>query len=255
MKKFIDILKLSQLLGWQDVKQAYRRSAIGPFWITGGMAVQIATMGFVFGLIFKIHLQDYLPFLASSIVIWGLVSTSLNEGALSFISAESLIRQLPLSPFVHLLRVLWKNLITFAHNFVILPIVFLAVWHPINWTIVLLIPGLVLLAVNLLWFSVVLGVLSTRYRDAPPILASLVTIAFYVTPVMWLPNLIGNNQVAHSLLGFNPLYHLIQIVRLPLLGNVPTPENWYLSTLLAIVGWGLSTVVMRKYKNKIAYWV
>jgi len=233
MKKFIDILKLSQLLGWQDVKQAYRRSAIGPFWITGGMAVQIATMGFVFGLIFKINLQDYLPFLASSIVI----------------------RQLPLSPFVHLLRVLWKNLITFAHNFVILPIVFLAVWHPINWTIVLLIPGLVLLAVNLLWFSVVLGVLSTRYRDAPPILASLVTIAFYVTPVMWLPNLIGNNQVAHSLLGFNPLYHLIQIVRLPLLGNVPTPENWYLSTLLAIVGWGLSTVVMRKYKNKIAYWV
>jgi ABC-type polysaccharide/polyol phosphate export permease len=219
------------------------------------MAVQIATMGIVFGLIFKINLHDYLPFLASSIVIWGLISASLNEGALGFISAESLIRQLPLNPYVHLLRVLWKNLITFAHNFAILPIVFIAVWHPVNFALLLFVPGLALLAINLLWISAILGLLSTRYRDAPPILTSLVTMAFYVTPIMWLPNLIGDSQVAHLLLGLNPLYHLVQIVRLPVLGQFPTPENWSISLVLAIAGWLLATLVMRKYKNRIAYWV
>ena len=255
MSSMLFVMRLSFVLGWQDVKQAYRRSSIGPFWITGGMAVQIATMGLVFGLIFKIDLRDYLPFLAISIVTWGLVSAALNEGALSFINAESLIRQLPLSPFVHLMRVLWKNLITFSHNFAILPLVFLVVNHPISLCLILFSPGLLLLTVNLFWMSALLAIVSTRYRDVPPILASLVTIAFYVTPVMWLPNLLGDNRVAHALLGFNPLYHLIQIVRLPLLGELPTPENWYLSGLISIIGWGFALVAIRKYKNKIAYWV
>jgi ABC-type polysaccharide/polyol phosphate export permease len=248
-------MRLALLLGWQDVKQAYRRSAIGPFWITGGMAVQIGTMAVVFGLIFKADLHQYLPFLASSIVIWGLISSALSDGSLSFIAAEQIIRQLPVPPMVHVLRALWKSVVTFAHNAIILPIVALAVFQPLTWSMLALVPALLILLINLSWMATILGIASARFRDLPPILTSVLTIAFYVTPVMWYPELIGNNSLAHSLLGLNPLYHLMQIVRLPMLGKQPTLENWSLTLGMAVVGWLFAAFILKRFKSKIAYWV
>lgn len=242
-------------LGFGDIRQAYRRSAIGPFWITAGMAIQIATMGLVFGLIFKTELQDYLPFLASSIILWGFISSVLNEGCLSFIAAEAVIKQIKAPLYVHFLRVVWKNLIALGHNLVILPLVFLAVLHYPSWTVLVFLPGLAILVLNLSWMTVILGLVSARYRDMPPIINSLTIVAFYITPVVWYPDLIGNNQLAHLLLGLNPFYHLLQIVRLPILGGLPTPENWGLSMLLAGVGWLIAAVVLRKYRMKVPYWV
>ena len=217
--------RLSWMPAWQDMRQAYRRSALGPFWLTVGMAVQILTMGLVFGLIFKTEVKEYLPFLASSIVIWGLISSSVTEGCLTFVSAEPIIRQLRVRYFEHVARVVIKNLLSSAHNFVILPLVFLFFWKLPGWEVFAFIPGLVLLVLNLTWCVWILGIVSARFRDLPPIISSVITIAFYVTPVMWFPSLIGNDGLAHFLLGLNPFYHWVQIVRLPLLGDLPTVEN------------------------------
>lgn len=251
----IKAFQLGSMLGWQDVRQAYRRSSMGPFWITAGMAVQIATMGLVFALIFKTNIQEYLPFLATSIIIWGFISTTINEGCQSFIMGEAIIKQLNLPLILHTFRTIWKNLINLAHNIVILPIVFLAVWYSSSWTVISVVFGLAILILNLTWMALLLGILSVRYRDMPPIVNSLLTITFYLTPVMWYPSLIGNNQTAHFLLGLNPFYHLIQIVRLPILGQWPTLENWGLSILFAIVGLAFSAVIFKKFRTKIAYWV
>lgn len=248
-------LRLAAMLGWQDVRQAYRRSVVGPFWITGGMAIQIATMGIVFSLIFKSDIQNYLPFLASSIIIWGFMSSVISEGCLSYITGEAIIKQLNIPLYVHVLRVVWKNIITFGHNLIILPLVFLAIWQGVSWQIVLVIPALVILIVNLTWLATLLGALSSRFRDLPPIITSLLTVAFYLTPVMWYPTLIGNNQLAHLLLGLNPFYHLLQIVRLPILGETPTIENWSLSISFALFGWLLTNILMKRIQKKIAYWV
>lgn len=248
-------MRLSLMLGWQDVRQAYRRSVVGPFWITGGMGIQIATMGLVFGLIFKTDLQEYLPFLSVSIILWGYISNSITEGCYSFIAGEAIIKQLNIPLQTHVLRVVWKNLITLGHNLVILPFVFVSVWHGIGLEALVAIPGLLLLTVNLSWIAIVLGTLSTRFRDLPPIAVSMVTVAFYLTPVMWYPSLIGDNLLAHALLGFNPLYHLLQIVRLPILGDAPTLENWLVSIACAVMGCLLAAWVLARNYKKIAYWL
>jgi lipopolysaccharide transport system permease protein len=248
-------LSLAGMLGWQNVRQAYRRSALGPFWITIGMAVQVATMGFVFGLIFKTDLGNYLPFLAVSIVIWGFISSSLNEGTQSFIEGEAIIKQLSLSILVHPLRVIWKNCVILAHNFAIVPIVLVVFGKATTWHLFLLIPGLIFLLANLSWLVVNLAMLSARYRDVPPIINSALTIGFYLTPVMWYPSLIGDDQLAHMLLGFNPFYHLLQIVRLPILGEAPTFENWLATGTFAVVGWLITYVTLKRFGGRIALWV
>ncbi|MFM1786055.1 MAG: hypothetical protein RL228_5, partial [Actinomycetota bacterium] len=197
----------------------------------------------------------YLPFLATSIIIWGLMSSVISEGCQSFIAGESIIKQLSIPLYVHVLRVVWKNIITFGHNLVILPLAFLVIWHGVSWQVILVLPGLAILIINLTWLATVLGALSARYRDLPPIVASLLTVTFYVTPVMWYPTLIGNNQLAHLLLGLNPFYHLLQIVRLPILGQLPTFENWALSIVFAISGLIITRLLMTRVQKKIAYWV
>jgi lipopolysaccharide transport system permease protein len=249
------IFDIATLLAWQDIRQAYRRSAIGPFWLTIGMGVQILTIGLVFSLIFKTEMRDYLPFLATSIILWGFISTTINEGCMAFISADAIIKQLSVPHIQHVIRVLWRNSITAAHNALILPIVFLFFAVAPNWSIVAFVPGLLILLVNLSWTIWLLGILSARYRDMPPIIASLMTIAFYLTPIMWYPKLIANDSLAHLLLGLNPLYHWVQIVRMPILGQWPTLENWGLAFLSAGIGWLATLLANKKYKNMIAYWV
>src|SRR5476651_1306074 len=51
------------MLGWQDIKQRYKRSKVGPFWLTISMGVMIATIGLVFGNLFSSPMADFLPFL------------------------------------------------------------------------------------------------------------------------------------------------------------------------------------------------
>jgi ABC-type polysaccharide/polyol phosphate export permease len=252
MKMFI---RLSGMLAWQDIRQAYRRSAVGPFWLTIGMGVQILAMGFVFGLIFKSDIQVYIPFLAVSLILWGLIASTLNDGCISFISAEAMIKQLNLPHIVYVFRTVLRNYFTTAHNLVLIPVVFLVFMKPPGVSLILLIPGLIVLGLNLGWVVLLLGIASARFRDMPPIINSVTTIGFFVTPVMWSPDLIGNNELAHLLLGLNPLYHWLQIVRLPILGQWPTLENWGVALLVAGVGWGATLLVYRRFRTMIAYWV
>lgn len=248
-------IRIALMMGWQDVKQAYRRSAIGPFWITASMAVQILTVGLVFGLIFKTDIATYMPFVTTSTLLWTLMATMINEGSLAFVTGEALIKHLPMPRYVHILRVAWKNLITFGHNFVLVPIVFLFFQKSIGLNTLLFLPNLILVLLNLLWIVALLAIVSTRFRDLPPIVGSVLTVFFYLTPVIWFPELIGNNQLAHFLLGLNPFYHFLQILRLPLLNQVPTFENYVAVVGMFILGAIATRYIYRKFGRMVAYWV
>jgi ABC-type polysaccharide/polyol phosphate export permease len=131
----------------------------------------------------------------------------------------------------------------------------LVFWQFPGWTLIAFIPGLTILILNITWVVWLFGMMSARFRDMQPIVASVMTIAFYVTPVMWFPKLIENNPLAHLMLGLNPIYHWLQIVRLPILGQWPTWENWGLALLSAIFGWVVTITAYKKYRSMIAYWV
>jgi lipopolysaccharide transport system permease protein len=242
------------MLGWQDLRQRYRRSALGPFWITLSMGVTIGTIGTVFGQIFSSPIADFLPFLTIGMVLWSFISAVVTEGSTGFIGAEAIIKQLPIPLFVHILRLVWRNILMLAHNFVIFPIVMLVLGKPLSWLALLSIPGLLLLTLNLTWVALILGILCARYRDIPQIVASALQVLFYLTPIMWLPKLLPARAGVY-LLDANPLFHLMEIVRAPLLGEMPTAGNWTVSMCLAIGGWLAALLIYGRYKRVIAYWL
>jgi lipopolysaccharide transport system permease protein len=239
-------------LGWQDVRARYRRSALGPFWITLSMGVMIGTIGLVFGQIFQSPMQEFLPFLTIGMVLWTFIAAVITEGATGFISAEGIIKQLPIPLFVHIMRMIWRNLLILLHNLVIFPLVLLAVGKPIGWIALLSIPGLALNILNLGWIVLLLAIICARYRDLPQMVASVLQVVFYVTPVMWIPSLLRNRMY---LLDLNPAYHLLEITRGPLLGNMPSATNWLVAGGMAVAGWVVALLVFGRYRRRIAYWL
>lgn len=250
----INRYSLVGMLGWQDVKQRYRRSALGPFWLTISMGVMIGTIGIVFGSIFKTSLEEFLPFLASGMILWSFFTTVTNEGCVGFINAERIIKQLPIPLFVHIMRIIWRNIIILVHNLIILPLVFLAVGKPVFLTIFLVIPGFLLVTLNLSWIALMLGILCARYRDLPQIVTSIINVIFYFTPIMWMPHLVPQ-RAGEYILGLNPVYHLMEIVRAPLLGQVPAASSWITCLVIAVCGWTATILVYGRYKRRIAYWL
>ncbi|QUN69217.1 ABC transporter permease [Pseudomonas asiatica] len=245
---------LVRMLGWQDLRQRYRRSALGPFWLTISMGVMIGTIGVVFGQIFKAAMAEFLPFLAVGMILWTFISTVIGEGCAGFIAAEGIIKQLPIPLFVHIMRLVWRNILILAHNIVILPFVFFAVSKSVGWVALYTVPGFLLLVMNLSWIALLLGVICTRYRDLPQIVTSVLQVVFYLTPIMWMPSLLPERS-GQLVLTYNPFYHLLEVVRAPIMGQVPEPVNWLVSAVLAVSGWILVLVVYGRYKSRIAYWL
>lgn len=242
------------MMGGQDIRQRYKRSRLGPFWITISMAVMITTMGLVFGNLFKTDVKEFLPFLTLGLIIWSFILGSITEGCEALISAEGIIKQLPVPLHVHVLRVVWKNFIIFLHNIVIFPFVLLAVGKGVSWDIFLAIPGFLLLVLNLSWFLMIIAMVCARFRDMTQIILSIMQVVFYLTPVIWMPKLLSH-RVGQVLLDLNPLYHLINIVRAPLLGQVPALSSYILAMVMGIIGLVFSTIMTSKYKYRVPYWV
>ena len=246
--------RLAGVLGWQDIRQRYRRSSLGPFWLTISMGVLIGALGFVFSTLFEMDVASFIPFLALGLIVWSLMTVSITEGCTAFSDSEAMIKQIPLPLFTHILRVLWRNLIIFAHNLVIFPLILIVFGRPLPLAALWAIPGLVLLMINLSWMALIMGTLCARFRDIPQIVSNLLQVSFYLTPIIWMPALLPK-RASMILLDVNPFFHLIEIVRAPLLGAAPSLLNWGVAMVLAFAGWACGLLFFGRFRSRITYWL
>lgn len=246
--------QLALIFGWQDVAQRYQRSRVGAFWLTLNMAVFIAALGLIFGTIFRINMQEFLPYLCAGVITWGFISTSLTEGCTTFSGSEGIILQVRLPLFTHIMRALWRNIIIFAHNIVIFPVLLLIVGGEANINILWVVPGLFILCLNLLWMMLILAIVCARYRDMTQVLTNILQVLFYATPIMWMVKILPEH-VWRGYIDWNPFYHFLELVRAPLFGNAPTILNWGVTIFLMIIGWTVALVFFGKYRWRVAYWL
>jgi ABC-type polysaccharide/polyol phosphate export permease len=240
------------MLGWQDIKQRYRRSVIGPFWLTLSYGAMIAGMGPLYGRLLQQDIGAYLPYLATSFVAWILISSILTDACGAFIGSEGYIKQVKLPLTVYVLRLVWKNVLIFAHNFAIVIIVMLIYPPSMNWTLLLIPAGVLMVALNGVWVGLLLGLLCARFRDLPQVVASFVQIAFFLTPVMWRQEMLGSKQ---WMVDLNPLYHFIEIVRAPLTSSSNASGSWVAVVLITILGFSITLLIFSRYRSRVAYWV
>jgi lipopolysaccharide transport system permease protein len=243
---------LWSMLGWREIKQRYRRSTLGPFWVTISMAFMVLGLGLVYSLLFNMELATYLPFVCLGLILWEFISKSILDGSMTFLLLEGVIKQIRLPLTTHVVTVIWKNVLVLAHNAVILVVVFLVFQVKPTWNILLFVPGLILVTLNLVWVALLLATVCTRFRDVPLIVQTAVQMLFFVTPVFWLPSLMPARTI---LVHGNPFHHMLEVTRAPLLGQTPTAENWIFLIVMLVLGWAAAFLVFTKFRRRIPYWL
>jgi ABC-type polysaccharide/polyol phosphate export permease len=240
------------LLGWRDVRRRYRRTLLGPFWLTLNMGLFITAMGFLFGRLFQVEHGVYFPFLAAGFVIWATISAYLTDCCIAFTSADRILknRRVPLMLFV--IRIVWRHLIVFGHNLAVYVVVAVIFSVHLTSSTLLIVPALMLVLINALWIGLLLALLNTRFPDVQQLVTAVIGIVFFVTPVLWPPNLLGKHAI---LVEANPLYHMVELIRAPLLGTAPTPLTWLVAGTLAIVGWTCTWHLFARHGHRIAFYL
>lgn len=241
------------MLATSEVQRRYRRSIIGQLWMTISMAVSIVSMGLLWGMIFKTDVRNTLPFIGVGLMVWSLLSSLILDTAVSFIMAESYLKQIRFSKTAIINQTILRNLIVFAHNVVLVPIILLF-FPPEHHLGFLLIPlGIVIYVANGLWLGLLLGTLCVRFRDLSQILASIMQILFFLTPIVWNPDRIGPS--AWYLVHLNPLASMVSVLREPLLGIVPEASHYLVALAVTVIGFTVALPFFARFRARIIYWL
>ena len=244
--------RLAWALARLDLRNRYRGSVIGPFWMTLSTAVMLLGLGFLYARLFGMTLEDYLPHLAVSLITWNVIAALVMEACTSLTSAEGVIRQLRLPYTVHALRCVFRNLLTAAHSLPLVLIVFLVLDRWPGAEVFLVVPGLLLLAVNALAIALFLGMLCARFRDIGPIVNSVMQLAFFMTPVIWKPELAGDWK---PFLILNPFYALLETVRGPLVEGGGPLLAWVAAIAYTALIALLAFAFFVRFRGRVAFWV
>jgi ABC-type polysaccharide/polyol phosphate export permease len=237
-----------------DISLRYRRTVIGPLWITLTLAATIVSVGAVYAALFKQEIASFLPPFAVGLVIWTLIATTLQEGSNIFVASGHLIKAVPAPPIVHVLQMIARNVLIFAHHLLIIVLFYVVMPWPLHWTMLLVLPGFAILLIVLLGGSVVLGMLCARFRDIGSAIVSALQFIFFLTPVIWTEDSVRGTTLAW-LIRVNPFATLLDLVRKPLLSQPIDVEQWLLGLAYMIATAAIGLGCYAKYRRRVAYWL
>ena len=240
------------LLAWQEIRQRYRRSMLGPFWLTISMAVQMLTMGVVIAILFNQTLDRFLPYICLGLIFWTLLSGMFNEGATAFVGASSMILHMRIPLTTYVIQCLWRNLVIAGHNFVVFIVIAMLYAIVPSARTALFLVTFPLALWSVAWTVLVLAVISTRFRDLPTMVQTGLNVLFWLTPIVYAPDQLGANQ---WLATWNPLAHVLDLMRLPLLDQVPARNSFLIVIAMGAVGWSAAFLLFARFKSRVPFWL
>ncbi len=252
MRESVGLWRLSWTLAWLDIKLRYRGSTLGPFWLTLSTAAMVGALGLLNSVLFKMEIHSYLPFLALSLVLWGFIGTLVQDACVCFTGAEGMIRSVRLPFSLYATRVVLRNLMVLAHNVVVVVVVYIALDTWPGTRAVLAVPAFAIWLVDGLALSILLGAFCARFRDIPPIVGSIMQMAFFVSGVIYKPSQLG----AHEwLLDLNPFFSILEIVRGPLMGVIPSSSTYLSAVAYSLVICIVTWLLFARVRGRIAFWI
>ncbi|MCA9007927.1 MAG: ABC transporter permease, partial [Planctomycetaceae bacterium] len=217
------------------------------------MAIVSLVLGYLYSTIMQRPVQQYIPYLAVGFIAWNLLSSLITEGTQAFIASSAAMKEIPNPPPVYVYRVIWRNIIIFSYNLIVYVLVALVFQINPFPAIFLAIPGFILIVLNGTWVGLLLGLINAKFRDIHHLLNNIIRLVFFVTPVIWYPNLAQG--VRGLFVTLNPFYYFIEILRAPLLGSYPGTQVWLVTFVITLLGWAITLPVYARWRAKIPFWV
>jgi len=238
-------------LATSDIRMKYRRTAIGPFWITASTGLTILGISLVFSRLLGQSMAEFVPYSAAGIISWYFIASCLTEGCDAIVSNGNIYKSISAPYSYAILRMLTRGLIVFAHNFLIFVIVALTLQINFLPAVPRFLVALCLVVINLGWMVTVLSVMTTRYRDIQQIIGALVNILFLITPIFWVKGALTDTWIFK----LNPFTYFIDALRAPLIGGDEWGSACLMLVLFSIIGWTLTMFVFAYGQRRIIFWL
>jgi len=240
------------IMAQQDIQLRYRRSLLGPFWLSIAMAVQVLGIGLLYSEILNQPVGQFVLYIAASLLVWGLISGMIAEACNTLVESTPHLHALPIPTPVFAARMVQRNFIIFLHNLIVIAALMAYVGSRPTPALMAFPIGLFVVTVTCYFIAVGLGPLCLRFRDLTQVVVSALQVAFFVTPVIWQR---GAGRLSAIFVDANPLYHLLQLIRAPLLGQWPTPLNWIASLAILFAAMLFAVITLAASRRKIFLWL
>lgn len=239
---------------WLKFGLTYRKTSIGPLWLVASPAVFVGFLGYLFSKVNGRELVEFVPHLAIGYVTWMFIYGVLNSSPTIFVKKRSEILQGQMRLTDLVLSEIFHGLLTYFHQMLVVVAVFIYFAKvPDAYAFVSLI-GLFFVVLNAVWIYVAAGIFGARFRDLDEIVSAAVRLGFFITPIIWIPQN-GQGGVLGAFLVLNPIYHFLELVRAPLLGNPIAPISWIVVMVITVIGFLGVEVLYRRTKHLVPLWV
>lgn len=251
-------------LAYGVVRRPYRNSVLGPLWEPLGLLLLLALLAPLFAQAFGRDLEDYAIYLGAGWTVWHLMAGCITQGSGTLQQAGGMLSQtrLPLSLFFF--RTLLVEVLEFALKLAVVLLLIVALDRPLGLVTLMALPGLALVLFVLLGVLVVLSLACVRLPDVKPLLTIFMRLAFFMTPVLWDVQAIAGDPEGDAMAGrrgiallyvdMNPFYHLLELVRAPLLGEFAAAVSWYVALGCGLAAWAVAIPLFVRWRPRVVYW-
>lgn len=241
-------------LGYFDILCKYKRTILGPWWTTLSIAIVIFVLSFAWSNILEKDLNFFVVFFTIGYVFWTWFSANILEASAAFIEFDGIIRQIKIPINALILRISIRNLIMFFHNSLLIFLVVYYFGDEISYKsfFFISIPSLFLIFWTIHFISVLVSIVSIRYRDLQNVISYLMQLLFFFSPILWHPDILNNKIL---FLDFNYLYHALELLREPLLGKNYNSLSLYVIFFVLLVIFCFANFMVGKYCKKIYFWL
>ncbi|OAI39746.1 hypothetical protein AYO40_05490 [Planctomycetaceae bacterium SCGC AG-212-D15] len=241
----------------KDLRARYRNSMLGIGWSLLRPMAMTAVLCAVFSTVFHTSVAEYIPFLLIGLTTWQFFVECTSVGCNSYFQAAAYMRQAPIPLAVFPLRTV---LAAGVHNLIALAVglVFTGLFRgfPSGVALLYLLPALVLCACLGWALAILCGVANTHFTDIQQLLEIGIQILFYLTPVLYPPESLQDRHHLAFLLRWNPMSHLLAVVRTPILNGVAASmEDYLIAVGFTLLTAGLAWLALRKLERRLVFWI
>lgn len=244
--------RLWRFLAKREIARQYDRTAIGVFWIPLNILFHVSILGLVYSAVIG-HSKSYFPYFALSYSIWTTFGRTLSESSSLWRSSEKYLKQFstPISTFIN--KAVYKLLLIFLISLPVGFAIALLTGARPGWSVLLAIPGIAVYFANIFWIVTVLSIASLRFRDLSRFMPNIVFLVYLTTPILWQIDRLSEDKrwIAQA----NPIYHLISLVREPLLGHPAPMLSWIVCLSTALVGNIVAFWTLKTFRWRIPLWL
>jgi len=237
----------------RDLRARYRGTMFGIAWslITPlGLAVIIGT---VFSLLWGQPMKSFIPYLFSGLMPWLYLAACAQAGTNSFISAQGYIKQTQTPIEIFPIRTAVVELINLLFSLIVFFVLYFILSHEsFSYFMFASLFSIVIFAIFGASIATISAFINTYIRDYSQIQSLIIQGMFYVTPIVWQPSILDERGYAF-IYKFNPMYYMLEILRKPLLGEMPSGKIWLVALVITILLAGIAIMLMRKIGRKIIF--